>query len=1011
VNGSSTLQNFSAQYGSTTEIQSSSNAYFATSGGSVGIGTTNPAGKLEVYDSVGSTVLKLDNLYGESNSNAYGYTRLTALTGGDGLLLSQNVNTTDSSPVVNSPLDSSGQAGEAISMGQNYGGTAFLNYAAGGGTVTPSVAMFVKDNGNVGIGTTGPAGKLEVSNTGDSYSYITTTGTNNAAISWLRTGDGTTSGRYAYTLYQSLETSPQRWNVGLFATKNYTIADSTFGSSPVTIEPNAGNNLLYLKSGNVGIGTTNPGSPLQVQAPATDAVPVAELTNPDTTNGYGLLVAGGGSASTRYAFNVADPTGSTNYLTVKTQTGEVGNVGIGQFNPASPLSVNGGISAGAYSTTAAPSNGMIISGNVGIGTTNPSVTGSGLEVKGVTNDATIKVTGNTGGNAYLQLNAASGGNAYVNSVGSGYIALGANGAASNAMTILSSGNVGIGTTNPDQALTVKGTIDYANTAMVTATVVDDSGGAIGGTCPTFTTGPQQFYIQTSATVLGSYIVYDSTHSGHAQINPPVTISCLSSGSVPYVKVILFQAISGLAVGDTITVYNPAGDLGSATGFVNNINAIVINAAKTTVNGFDLAEQYQTSDASIGPGDVISVDPTQKEFITKTTTSYDPGILGVVSTDPGLVLGNASSDLWRQVALKGRVPVNVTDENGVVKAGDFLTSSASLPGYAMKAASSGEVLGKALEDFDPTSEKTQIVNGLAIHTGSVSLFMNVGWQDISSIVMANASSTSPLLGLQDAIDSATSTLASVVSALGLNLADASAGLDIGSNVTIRGALHVDQIGSIGDILNLESDVNFIGRPYFNSDTGGLAIIQQGALQVDVSFDKPYVNAPVVNASLSLDASSSDAQVQEILGASVGYAVTHRSQNGFSIMLSKPAPEPMTFSWIALAIQNMKISDSGTVGQDLSQPSPNLGEGGGGVGDQNSGGSDASSTPPIDNGTSTPPVDNGTTTSPTDNGTSTPPTTEVGDASSTPPTIDNTGSTTPPVVDSGTGDNGSTTQPTN
>lgn len=58
-----------------------------------------------------------------------------------------------------------------------------------------------------------------------------------------------------------------------------------------------------------------------------------------------------------------------------------GNVGVGTRNPASALSVKGGIAVGSYSeTTAAPPGGMIIEGNVGIGT--PTVTNAKLHVNG-----------------------------------------------------------------------------------------------------------------------------------------------------------------------------------------------------------------------------------------------------------------------------------------------------------------------------------------------------------------------------------------------------------------------------------------------------------------------------------------------------------------------------------------------------------------------------------------------------------------------------------------------------
>jgi hypothetical protein len=99
-------------------------------------------------------------------------------------------------------------------------------------------------------------------------------------------------------------------------------------------------------------------------------------------------------------------------------------------------------------------------------------------------------------------------------------------------------------------------------------------------------------------------------------------------------------------------------------------------------------------------------------------------------------------------------------------------------------------------------------------------------------------------------------------------------------------------------------------------GGLAVIEQGAQQVDIAFDAPYVGTPVVNTSLSLDASTTDAELQSIMGSSVKFAVVNRTSNGFSILLSEPAPENMTFSWIALAIKDMKIWDSASTTQPAS-----------------------------------------------------------------------------------------------
>ncbi len=97
--------------------------------------------------------------------------------------------------------------------------------------------------------------------------------------------------------------------------------------------------------------------------------------------------------------------------------------------------------------------------------------------------------------------------------------------------------------------------------------------------------------------------------------------------------------------------------------------------------------------------------------------------GIVSTKPGVLLNGyrslsttPSADASTPpipggekrevpVALAGRVPVKVTNENGNVGIGDFLTASKTFPGYAMKATEAGQVLGRALESFYSTD--TQI----------------------------------------------------------------------------------------------------------------------------------------------------------------------------------------------------------------------------------------------------------------------------------------------------------------
>jgi len=107
----------------------------------------------------------------------------------------------------------------------------------------------------------------------------------------------------------------------------------------------------------------------------------ASFTNADATNGYGLAIQSEGTANTRYALILRNINATVNYGGVSTMTNQVGFWGIG-VSPTgtlgSRLTVQDNVSIGdTYTGTAAPSNGMIVQGNTGIGTASPDVSGAG----------------------------------------------------------------------------------------------------------------------------------------------------------------------------------------------------------------------------------------------------------------------------------------------------------------------------------------------------------------------------------------------------------------------------------------------------------------------------------------------------------------------------------------------------------------------------------------------------------------------------------------------------------
>jgi hypothetical protein len=137
---------------------------------------------------------------------------------------------------------------------------------------------------------------------------------------------------------------------------------------------------------------------------------------------------------------------------------------------------------------------------------------------------------------------------------------------------------------------------------------------------------------------------------------------------------------------------------------------VTNGGNVTADGTystpasDLAEYVNTLD-DLQPGEVIEIDPTRPDHFRRSQTAQSRLVAGVVSTQPGVILGFSEGvGLSTKVllALAGRVPVKVTNENGPIQIGDLLVTS-STPGYAMKCTvawrCAGAVLGKALENMN------------------------------------------------------------------------------------------------------------------------------------------------------------------------------------------------------------------------------------------------------------------------------------------------------------------------
>ena len=314
-----------------------------------------------------------------------------------------------------------------------------LYFKANASAASYDTRMVIKgSNGRVGIGTTSPAGDLEISGSGASLRTITFNPSFNDDISISSMGVDANN-KNAVTIGQANSEN----NSGVFRF-HYAGAGSTNNYIGLGFYAND-DKLLIKANGSVGIGTTSPVSLLHVYDTGNSVVNVtAGVSN------YATLQFGSTSDNTRGA--VEYYTGDDSLRLKTGNNSEVvriessGNMGIGTAYPSSSLHI--------YDNTAS----RLTVGQYGA----PHYTQSGMAYQ------VIRATANTAARALLELHS---GNQLVKGV---VQAVGANntvylGALTNSnvsygndvgtIYVNTNGNVGINTTSATQKLTVNGITD------------------------------------------------------------------------------------------------------------------------------------------------------------------------------------------------------------------------------------------------------------------------------------------------------------------------------------------------------------------------------------------------------------------------------------------------------------------------------------------------------------------------------------------------------------------------
>ena len=527
-----------------------------------------------------------------------------------------------------------------------------------------STSASINDIGELGVNVSSPGAALDVLGSSGTLPVVNVSGTTSyAALSVNQAGLGdlftaSDSGKPVFSIRQNGTVSQlgtSSFTTGTLSTISNTAANLSGALTGLTIDTNVGTTSNNAITG-LNVDTSTIGTPGNSSVTGINIVGFTGGATGISNYGLNIGAVAGTGTSANYGLNIAGASG-----------GSTANYGL-YINTVAAGANNYAL----YSNAAAQS---YLAGSLGIGTaTTPK---NLLDIRSAS-DSALFLEANTGGasaqnNAYIKMSQSSG------TIGSLI------------------GHVGLAGACPEDFLACTGSL--ANALYIGTTTSSTA---------------LQFGINNS--VYGTFDSVGRFGIGSLATSPRATLDVVYNGTATSSAFI--ENRDNSATNSVLALKDGAATPGNGNHWVNFLNgsSLIVGSIKGTGGA-------GVSYAQSGPGDLgeyVKKDPNQpidwgaivcenNSGNAEPCTDSSSHIIGVTSQDPTFEAGTDLGDASITVGFVGLIQTEVSNQNGDIKAGDYITSS-NIPGVGVKATAAGQVVGIAMEDYNPdtnTSGKIQV----------------------------------------------------------------------------------------------------------------------------------------------------------------------------------------------------------------------------------------------------------------------------------------------------------------